>query len=124
MVEAGNDGEKDFLIGAKPMTVAHHSDEERNRLLGQYIDSFQMSRQDEGAFSRNTCFLDALCRMGTLKFFWKDRDRSFLGASSAFLSYFGLADEKPFWEKRTKTWTGNWETAPIKRKKKKSSIAA
>lgn len=94
VVEAGNDGEKDFLIGAKPMTVAHHSDEERNRLLGQYIDSFQMSRQDEGAFSRNTCFLDALCRMGTLKFFWKDRYRRFLGASSAFLSYFGLADEK------------------------------
>lgn len=93
-VKAEHNGAKDVLVGAKPMVVTPHSEEERKRLLAQYIASFRMSRLDEGEFSRNTCFLYALCRMGTLKFFWKDRDRRFLGASSAFLSYYGFSDEK------------------------------
>lgn len=123
-VEAGNNGERDILVGAKPMVVTPRSEEERYHLLNQYAASFRMSRLDEGEFSRNTCFLDALCRMGTLKFFWKDRDRRFLGASSAFLSYYGFSDEKRFWEKRMKIWDGTWETAPTGKKKKKSFIAA
>lgn len=84
---------KDILIGTKLMILTPYSEEERNQLIARYISSCPADQQGEKEQSFCTCLLNTLRRKGNFKFFWKDRHRRFLGASTAFLRYYGFPDE-------------------------------
>ena len=52
---------------------------------------FQTANETNGY--GDVLILDALRNSEELKFFWKDKNRRFLGASRAFLTYYGLSNE-------------------------------
>ena len=56
------------------------------------IQELEPVRQPYFRILRELC--QAMIHYSDIKFFWKDRERRFAGASQAFLDYYGLKDEK------------------------------
>lgn len=71
------------------LELVHHAQAEVQELpcrIGQGSDC-------EGEFA-NALLWKTLIRSDTLRVFWKDRQRRFLGVSDSFLKYYGFASEK------------------------------
>ena len=74
------DSDKQFLVCIKPAIV-----ENLERLLSSPDPDPQEKESGHGLDWRRS-----LLTQSNLKLFWKDKDRKFLGASKAFLDYFGF----------------------------------
>lgn len=68
----------------------------RNEILSLYATSrgYTFSSQDMGKWESKGRILEALQKSEDIMFFWKDRQRRFLGASRAFLDCYGISDER------------------------------
>ena len=69
--------------------------ESRSRLLPAMAEALSLSREENRPYPRFMQELGlAMIRYSELKFFWKDRQRRFVGVSRAFLKYYGMKSEK------------------------------
>lgn len=85
--------ENHILLGAKDTALTPLSAEERSEFLRLYAASLPGRCKKETKDERDRNFARALRRKSDFKFFWKDKNRRFLGASDAFLHYYGFASE-------------------------------
>jgi EAL domain-containing protein (putative c-di-GMP-specific phosphodiesterase class I)/GGDEF domain-containing protein len=85
---------ENILFTTKLLMLSPYSEEEGNRLMARFISSSTRDYRSEEEKSFQVCLLNTLRRRGDFKFFWKDRNCRFLGASDAFLRYYGFPDEK------------------------------
>lgn len=88
------DGEADdILLGIKNAALEQVKD--RREILTEFLRSFGLRAVLPAvpqAIQQGT-IVDALKSSQDIKFFWKDRQRRFLGVSQGFLNYFGIHDE-------------------------------
>lgn len=84
----------------------------RNEILSLYATSrgYTFSSQNVGKWESKGRILEVLQKSEDIMFFWKDRQRRFLGASRAFLDCYGISDERNLIGKPMKTWDGMWIT--------------
>lgn len=69
--------------------------ESRSRLLPAMAEALSLSREERKPYPQFMQELGlAMIRYSELKFFWKDRQRRFVGVSRAFLKYYGIRSEK------------------------------
>lgn len=85
---------KRFLFCVKDSLFEHSKDREKTLALYAHCYGFDLPRPVTGNGPMEGLLLQTLKEHSSLKFFWKDRNRRFLGASKAFLSYYGFTDEK------------------------------
>ena len=90
----GKAEENHILLGAKDTVLTPLPEAERAEFLHLYAASLLGTGKEETKEERDRNFARALRRKSEFKFFWKDRNRRFLGASDAFLHYYGFSDEK------------------------------
>ena len=85
------DGNLFFCVKDAPMEWIR----DRAAILPLFVRSYGLKTGPEGDLAdlQNASLLAAMKRSREIKFFWKDSHRRFLGASQAFLDYFGLPDE-------------------------------
>ncbi|MGN0955308.1 EAL domain-containing protein [Dialister sp.] len=83
----------DVIYGIKDATMEQVAPVFRKKLLSWYADSHSTLQHKIKDWQMKGELLEALKQSADFKFFWKDRNRRFLGASRAFLSYYGLAGE-------------------------------
>lgn len=89
----GQAEENHILLGAKETALTPLVPKERAEFLRLYVSSLPGVREKETKEEKAWNFVHALQRKSEFKFFWKDRNRRFLGASDAFLRYYGFSDE-------------------------------
>lgn len=88
----GRENEENLLFCVKDVPMDWIKD--REVVLPSFIKSFGSSILPvEELTVRRDILIDVMKRSREIKFFWKDRKRRFLGASKAFLDYFGIRDE-------------------------------
>ena len=85
--------ENHILLGAKDTVLTPLPEAERAEFLRLYAASLLGGCKKETKEERDRNFARALRRKSDFKFFWKDKNRRFLGASDAFLRYYGFASE-------------------------------
>ena len=90
----GKAEENHILLGAKDTVLTPLPEAEQAEFLHLYAASLLGTGKEETKEERDRNFARALRRKSEFKFFWKDRNRRFLGASDAFLHYYGFSDEK------------------------------
>lgn len=89
----GQAAENHILLGAKETALTPLAPKERAAFLRLYAATLPGVRDKETKEEKEWNFVHALNKKSELKFFWKDRNRRFLGASDAFLRYYGFSDE-------------------------------
>ena len=89
----GKEEENHIFLGAKDTALTPLAPEERAEFLRLYAASLPGGCKKETKEERDRNFARALRRKSDFKFFWKDKNRRFLGASDAFLRYYGFASE-------------------------------
>lgn len=89
----GQAEENHILLGAKETALTPLAPKERAEFLRLYASSLPGVRDKETKEEKEWNFVHALQKKSEVKFFWKDRNRRFLGASDAFLRYYGFSDE-------------------------------
>lgn len=89
----GQAAENHILLGAKETALTPLAPKERAEFLRLYAATLPGVRDKETKEEKEWNFVHALNKKSELKFFWKDRNRRFLGASDAFLRYYGFSDE-------------------------------
>lgn len=89
----GQAEENHILLGAKETALTPLAPKERAEFLRLYASSLPGVRDKETKEEKEWNFVHALQKKSEFKFFWKDRNRRFLGASDAFLRYYGFSDE-------------------------------
>lgn len=89
----GQAEENHILLGAKETALTPLAPKERAEFLRLYASTLPGVRDKETKEEKEWNFVHALQRKSEFKFFWKDRNRRFLGASDAFLRYYGFSDE-------------------------------
>lgn len=89
----GQAAENHILLGAKETALTPLAPKERAEFLRLYASSLPGARNKETKEEKEWNFVHALQKKSEFKFFWKDRNRRFLGASDAFLRYYGFSDE-------------------------------
>lgn len=83
MLIPGTDG-NEFLYCVKPYFAMFDGPEGVSKLLH---DGANLQGQE----ATNTLLWDNMLWNSSVKFFWKDRERRFLGASQAFMDFFGIS---------------------------------
>ncbi len=83
MLIPGTDG-NEFLYCVKPYFAVHDGPEGVSKLLH---DGANLQGQE----ATHTLLWDNMLWNSSVKFFWKDRNRRFLGASQAFMDFFGFS---------------------------------
>lgn len=89
----GQAEENHILLGAKETALTPLAPKERAEFLRLYASSLPGARNKETKEEKEWNFVHALQKKSEFKFFWKDRNRRFLGASDVFLRYYGFSDE-------------------------------
>ena len=89
----GQAAENHILLGAKETVLTPLAPKERAAFLRLYAATLPGVRDKETKEEKEWNFVHALNKKSEFKFFWKDRNRRFLGASDAFLRYYGFSDE-------------------------------
>ena len=89
----GKEEENHIFLGAKDTALTPLAPVERAEFLRLYAASLPGGCKKETKEERDRNFARALRRKSDFKFFWKDKNRRFLGASDAFLRYYGFASE-------------------------------
>lgn len=89
----GQAAENHILLGAKETALTPLAPKERAAFLRLYAATLPGVRDKETKEEKEWNFVHALNKKSEFKFFWKDRNRRFLGASDAFLRYYGFSDE-------------------------------
>lgn len=89
----GKEEENHIFLGAKDTALTPLAPVERAEFLRLYAASLPGGCKKETKEERDRNFARALRRKSDFKFFWKDKNRRFLGASDAFLHYYGFASE-------------------------------
>ena len=89
----GQAAENHILLGAKETALTPLAPKERAEFLRLYAATRPGGRAKETKEEKEWNFVHALNKKSEFKFFWKDRNRRFLGASDAFLRYYGFSDE-------------------------------
>ncbi len=89
----GQAAENHILLGAKETDLTPLVPKERAAFLRLYASTLPGVRDKETKEEKGWNFVHALKKKSEFKFFWKDRNRRFLGASDAFLQYYGFSDE-------------------------------
>lgn len=89
----GQAAENHILLGAKETDLTPLVPKERAAFLRLYASTLPGVRDKETKEEKGWNFVHALKKKSEFKFFWKDRNRRFLGASDAFLRYYGFSDE-------------------------------
>lgn len=89
----GKEEENHIFLGAKDTALTLLPEAERAEFLRLYAASLPGGCKKETKEERDRNFARALRRKSDFKFFWKDKNRRFLGASDAFLRYYGFASE-------------------------------
>lgn len=89
----GQAAENHILLGAKETALTPLAPKERAEFLRLYASTLPGVRDKETKEEKGWNFAHALQKKSEFKFFWKDRNRRFLGASDAFLRYYGFSDE-------------------------------
>jgi len=89
----GKEEENHIFLGAKDTALTPLPEAERAEFLRLYAASLPGGCKKETKDERDRNFARALRRKSDFKFFWKDKNRRFLGASDAFLRYYGFASE-------------------------------
>ena len=89
----GKEEENHIFLGAKDTALTPLAPVERAEFLRLYAASLPGGCKKETKDERDRNFARALRRKSDFKFFWKDKNRRFLGASDAFLRYYGFASE-------------------------------
>lgn len=89
----GQAAEDHILLGAKETALTPLAPKERAAFLRLYAATLPGVRDKETKEEKEWNFVHALNKKSEFKFFWKDRNRRFLGASDAFLRYYGFSDE-------------------------------
>ena len=89
----GKEEENHIFLGAKDTALTPLAPVERAEFLRLYAASLPGGCKKETKEERDRNFARALRRKSDFKFFWKDKNRRFLGASDAFLCYYGFASE-------------------------------
>lgn len=89
----GQAAENHILLGAKETALTPLALKERAEFLRLYVSTLPGVRDKETKEGKEWNFAHALKKKSEFKFFWKDRNRRFLGASDAFLRYYGFSDE-------------------------------
>lgn len=89
----GQAAENHILLGAKETALTPLVPKERAEFLHLYASTLPGVRDKETKEEKGWNFVHALKKKSEFKFFWKDRNRRFLGASDAFLRYYGFSDE-------------------------------
>ena len=89
----GKEEENHIFLGAKDTALTPLAPEERAEFLRLYAASLPGGCKKETKEERDRNFARALRRKSDFKFFWKDKNRRFLGASDTFLRYYGFASE-------------------------------
>ena len=89
----GKEEENHIFLGAKDTALTPLPEAERAEFLRLYAASLPGGCKKETKEERDRNFARALRRKSDFKFFWKDKNRRFLGASDAFLHYYGFASE-------------------------------
>lgn len=89
----GKEEENHIFLGAKDTALTPLPEAERAEFLRLYAASLPGGCKKETKDERDLNFARALRRKSDFKFFWKDKNRRFLGASDAFLHYYGFASE-------------------------------
>ena len=107
-------GEEEILF----CTKAAPMERIRNRkdVLPDFMASFGMEAAAApagGTVSWKTV-LDTMKKSEEIKFFWKDRNRRFLGASRAFLDYYGIHDESTLLGKTDEDMGWHVDAEPFK----------
>lgn len=95
----GQAEENHILLGAKETVLTPLAPKERAEFLRLYASTLPGVRDKETKEEKEWNFVHALKKKSEFKFFWKDRNRRFLGASDAFLQYYGFSDETAILEK-------------------------
>ena len=90
----GKEEENHIFLGAKDTALTPLAPVERAEFLRLYAVSLPGGCKKETKEERDRNFARALRRKSDFKFFWKDKNRRFLGASDAFLRYYGFASER------------------------------
>lgn len=89
----GQAAENHILLGAKETALTPLAPKERAAFLRLYAATLPGVGDKETKEEKEWNFVHALNKKSEFKFFWKDRNRRFLGASDAFLRYYGFSDE-------------------------------
>lgn len=89
-ISIGENDSTRFLICVRPAEI--EDSEDKVEALKRLIDFNELEINPKRKHGDE--WLRALVRHSGIKFFWKDRDRRFLGASQAFLNYYGFTSEK------------------------------
>lgn len=89
----GQAAENHILLGAKETALTPLVPKERAEFLRLYASTLPGVRDKETKEEKEWNFVHSLKKKSEFKFFWKDRNRRFLGASDAFLQYYGFSDE-------------------------------
>ncbi|MGN0954017.1 EAL domain-containing protein [Dialister sp.] len=89
----GEPAEGRVLIGIKQTNLTPLTMGEREKIMTRYASPWGMTWQDESKLTAEALFANTLRKKSDFKFFWKDKNRRFLGASQAFLDYYGFPDE-------------------------------
>lgn len=89
----GQAAENHILLGAKETALTPLVPKERAEFLRLYASTLPGVRDKGTKEEKEWNFVHALKKKSEFKFFWKDRNRRFLGASDAFLQYYGFSDE-------------------------------
>lgn len=95
VVTTTEEGGDKFLICIRD--AAFERAEDTGRLLDLIAKSMNVHAPEDDRTSmprvENCAILAALKYAGSMKFFWKDKNRRFLGASEAFLKYYGITEK-------------------------------
>lgn len=89
----GQAEENHILLGAKETALTPLVPKERAEFLRLYASTLPGVRDKETKEEKEWNFVHSLKKKSEFKFFWKDGNRRFLGASDAFLQYYGFSDE-------------------------------
>ena len=90
----GKEEENHIFLGAKDTALTPLPEAERAEFLRLYAAFLPGGCKKETKEERDRNFARALRRKSDFKFFWKDKNRRFLGASDAFLHYYGFDSER------------------------------
>lgn len=90
----GREEKEDILFCFKRTSLSMVDN--RNEILSLYATSrgYTFSLQNVGKWESKGRILEVLQKSEDIMFFWKDRQRRFLGASRAFLDCYGISDER------------------------------
>lgn len=78
-----------FLYGVRTIDPAFFQADMRDMQKDPFLSDFEDTRSEKEAL------FDDLAQNSPIPFFWKDRERRFLGASRSFLEYYGYDDISP-----------------------------